>query len=348
MRSCCLQAGAASCASRPPQLETPFSVFNQGAITPNDAFFVRYHWSGLPTSIDGDSYRLRVAGLVKAPLALSLAELKQLAEPVDMMAVTQCSGISRGFFALRANGGQQGNGAMGNARWTGIPLKTVQEKAGIGASAVQVALNGLETSPVADGLDFQTALSVEHIMAGDVLLAWAMNGEDIPFLTGYPLRLIVPGFYGTYWVKHLSDITVLDKPFDGFWMSTSYRIPDNGSGFIEPGTAVDKTTPINRLNVRSFVTSVQDGAQVTAGRDLALRGIAFDGGQNWQEAKLGKDLGRFSFREWTMVMKAPRKGKHVLMVRAVNRIGQSQPMKALWNPMGYMRNVVETTRVQAV
>lgn len=107
--------------SRPPQLETPFSVFNEGAITPNDAFFVRYHWSGLPTSIDGGSYRLRIAGLVKTPLELSLAELKQLAEPVDVVAVTQCSGNSRGFFAPRANGGQLGNGAMGNARWTGIP-----------------------------------------------------------------------------------------------------------------------------------------------------------------------------------------------------------------------------------
>ena len=107
---------------------------------------------------------------------------------------------------------------------------------------------------------------------------------------------------------------MLDKPFDGFWMSTGYRIPDNGSGFIEPGTPVGKTTPISRLNVRSFITSVQDGAQVKAGRDLALRGIAFDGGhgisevaisvdggQSWQEATLGKDLGRFSFREWTML-----------------------------------------------
>ncbi|MEG2034695.1 MAG: tripartite tricarboxylate transporter substrate-binding protein, partial [Janthinobacterium sp.] len=106
--------------------------------------------------------------------------------------MTQCSGNSRGFFAPRANGGQLGNGAMGNARWTGIPLKTVLEKAGIGANAVQVAFNGLETPPVGDGPDFQKALSVEHIMAGDVLLAWAMNGEDIPFLNGYPLRLIVP------------------------------------------------------------------------------------------------------------------------------------------------------------
>jgi DMSO/TMAO reductase YedYZ molybdopterin-dependent catalytic subunit len=107
--------------SRPPQLETPFGVFNEGAITPNDAFFVRYHWSGLPTSIDGGSYRLRIGGLVTAPLELSLAELKQLAAPVDVVAVTQCSGNSRGFFAPRANGGQLGNGAMGNARWTASP-----------------------------------------------------------------------------------------------------------------------------------------------------------------------------------------------------------------------------------
>ena len=193
------------------------------------------------------------------------------------------------------------------------------------------------------------------------MLAWAMNGKDMPMLNGYPVRLIVPGYYGTYWVKHLSDIQVLDKTFDGFWMSTAYRIPDNACACVEPGTAPAKTVPINRFNVRSFITSLRDGDKVPLGRETVVRGIAFDGGfgitevafssdggRTWTEARLGKDLGKYSFREWSVAFKPSKRGAHELKVRAVNRIGQSQPMSALWNPAGYMRNVVETTRVIVV
>ena len=346
--------------SRPPQLETPFAVFNEGIITPNDAFFVRYHWSGIPTSIDPLTYRLRVGGKVNTPLELSLDELKRLADPVEVIAVNQCSGNSRGFFTPRANGGQLSNGAMGNARWTGVPLKKVLEKAGVQAGAVQATFDGLDRPPLEGGPDFVKSLNIDHALDGEVMLAWAMNGEDLPMLNGYPLRLIVPGYFGTYWVKHLSDIRVIDSVFDGFWMSTAYRIPDNECACVEPGAALAKTVPINRFNVRSFVTSLSDGAKVVAGRETVVRGIAFDGGygitrvafsadggRSWSEARLGKDSGRYSFREWTAAFRPEKKGPYELKVRAVNRIGQSQPMNGLWNPAGYMRNVVETTRVVA-
>lgn len=347
--------------SRPPQLETPFSVFNESILTPNDAFFVRYHWSAIPTSVDPKTYRLKVGGGVNTPLELSLEDLKSLADPVEIVAVNQCSGNSRGHFTPRVNGGQLSNGAMGNARWTGVPLKKVLEKAGVQAGAVQVSFNGLDQPPVANAPDFIKALDIDHAQDGEVMLAWAMNGEDLPMLNGYPLRLIVPGYYGTYWVKHLSDIQVLNKTFDGFWMSTAYRIPDNSCACVEPGKQPVKTIPINRFNVRSFITSLLDGARVQHGKTLAVRGIAFDGGygisevafsadggQTWQAARLGQDLGRYSFREWTASFKPAQKGDYALKVRATNRIGQSQPANALWNPPGYMRNVVETTRVTAV
>ncbi len=347
--------------SRPPQLETPFSVFNEGILTPNDAFFVRYHWSGIPTSVDPQAYRLRIGGHVKAPLELSLAELKSLADPVEIVAVNQCSGNSRGFFDPRVNGGQLANGAMGNARWTGVPLKKVLEKAGVQPGAVQVAFNGMDKPPLEGSPDFVKALNIDHALDGEVMLAWAMNGADLPMLNGYPLRLVVPGHYGTYWVKHLSDIQVVDKVFDGFWMASAYRIPANPCACVAPGTAPASTTPIGRFTVRSFITSLTDGAKVPTGRETVVRGIAFDGGygiaevgfsadggRTWQSAKLGQDLGRYSFREWTAILRPPRRGNLDLRVRAVNRIGQSQPMEALWNPPGYMRNVVETTRVTAV
>ena len=347
--------------NRPPQLETPFSVFNEGPLTPNDAFFVRYHWSGIPTSVDAQSYRLRVAGKVSAPLELSLHELKRLGEPLEFVAVNQCSGNGRGYFSPRVNGGQLSNGAMGNARWTGVPLKKVLEKAGVLAGAVQVTFGGLDRPPLESGPSFVKALEIEHALDGEVMLAWAMNGEDLPMLNGYPLRLVVPGHYGTYWVKHLSDIGVLDKAYDGFWMTRAYRIPDTPCACVEPGTVPVATIPINRFNVRSFVTSLADGGKVPVGSGVTVRGIAFDGGHgiakvafsadgghSWVDARLGKDLGKYSFRTWTVPFKPATRGLYSLKVRAVNRVGETQPMNALWNPAGYMRNVVETVNVTAV
>jgi len=193
------------------------------------------------------------------------------------------------------------------------------------------------------------------------MLAYEMNGEELPWLNGYPLRLVVPGHYGTYWVKHVHEITVLDEVFSGYWMSTAYRIPDNACACLEPGTTPKKTVPIQRLNVRSFITSLGEEAQVKSGRTTLVRGIAFDGGygiaevlfsedggRHWEEATLGQDLGRHSFREWTIPFTPKRPGAFGLKVKATNRIGQSQPMEPLWNPAGYMRNVVETVRVTAI
>ena len=343
--------------SRPPQLETPFSVFNDGAITPNNAFFVRYHLADIPLNIDPDKFTLEIKGKVDRPFKLSLKEIKTL-PAVELVAVNECSGNSRGFFNPRVGGGQLGNGAMGNARWRGVPLKTVLDKAGVQPSAKQVTFNGMD-GPVADTTpDFVKALDVDHARDGEVMLAYAMNGEDLPVLNGFPLRLIVPGYYGTYWVKHLNEITVIDNVFDGFWMKSAYRIPDTPCGCVEPGTAPKATIPINRYNVRSFITNVADGAKLKPGA-TTLKGIAFDGGKGikevavsldggktWTPAKLGKDLGKYSFREWNLPVTFAA-GAYELRVRATNNAGDTQPTEPQWNPAGYLRNVVETVRVTA-
>ena len=345
--------------SRPPQLETPFSVFNEGVLTPNDAFFVRYHLADIPLEVDADTFRVDVNGKLDKPLSLSISDLKTEFETAEIVAVNQCSGNSRGFLEPRVGGGQLGNGAMGNARWKGVPLKAVLDRAGVQAGAIQVSFNGLDRPVLPETPDFVKALDVDHARDGEVMIAYAMNGEDLPWLNGFPVRLVVPGFYGTYWVKHLNEITVLDKTLDSFWMKTAYRIPANACACAEPGKTLLATVPINRFNVRSFLTNVLDGANVKAETDIPLRGIAFDGGygitdvaissddgHSWRAATLGENLGKYSFREWRAVVRLP-KGDHVLMVRATNRIGQSQPMEALWNPAGYMRNVVERTRIIA-
>lgn len=344
--------------ARPPQLETPFSVFNDGVITPNDAFFVRYHLAGIPLEIDPATYAIEIGGMVDKPMKIGLAELKSSFEAVEITAVHQCSGNSRGLFTPRVAGGQAGNGMMGCAVWKGVPLKALLDKAGVRKGAIQVAFDGLDGPVLNTTPDFTKALEIDHARDGEVMVAYQMNGQDLPWLNGFPVRLVVPGYYGTYWLKHLNKVTVLDHPLDSFWMKTAYRIPANGCACVEPGATVASSVPINRFSIRSFITSVMDGATVPAG-SLALRGIAFDGGygvtevdlssdggKSWQAATLGKDLGRYAFREWTASVSLAQ-GEHDLLVRAVNRIGQSQPMTALWNPSGYMRNVVEQTRVTA-
>ncbi|HEY2084264.1 MAG TPA: molybdopterin-dependent oxidoreductase [Verrucomicrobiae bacterium] len=346
--------------SRPPQLETPFSVFNESILTPNDAFFVRYHLSQIPTSIDPDAFRLNIKGDVKSPLSLSLTDLKTKFEATELVAVNQCSGNSRGFSQPRVAGGQSGNGAMGNARWKGVKLKDVLEKAGVGSSVKQVTFQGLDRPPLEKTPVFVKALDIDHALDGEVMVAYEMNGADLPMLNGYPLRLIVPGYYGTYWVKHVTDVTLVDDVLANFWMSTAYRIPDNGCACVEPGAPAGKTKPIERFNVRSFITSLADGAKISAGKEISVRGIAFDGGygitsvrfstdggKTWREAALGENLGKYSFREWTCRFTPRKAGDYVLQVCATNRIGQSQPSSPLWNPAGYMRNVIESVRVTA-
>jgi len=347
--------------ARPPQLETPFAVFNEGLLTPNDAFFVRYHLGGVPTAIDPDRYRLRVRGHVARPLELSLAELKQeFGAPVELVAVTQCSGNSRGFFEPRVAGGQLANGAMGNARWRGVPLSRVLARAGVRAGARQVTFEGLDRPVLPGTPEFVKALDVAHALDGEVMLAYAMNGADLPMLNGYPLRLVVPGHYGTYWVKHLADIAVRDTPFEGFWMAKAYRVPDNACQCSLPGQAPDSTRPIGRYNVRSFITSLADGDTLAVGRAVPVRGIAFDGGhgirevrlsvdggKRWLGTTLGEDLGGYSFREWRATFMPTRAGIHTLKVRAISNAGEIQPLTPSWNSAGYLRNVVETVRVIA-
>lgn len=345
---------------RPPQLETPLSVFAEGPITPNDAFFVRYHLSDLPLQIDPMTFRLTVNGHVERPLSLSLTELKRDFPVQEIVAVNQCSGNSRGFSDPRVGGGQLGHGAMGNSRWTGVPLRALLDRAGVTAEARQVTFNGLDNPPVDGVPDFVKALDIDHARDGEVMLAWGMAGADLPFLNGYPLRLVVPGHYGTYWIKHLNEINVVDAAYDGYWMKTAYRIPDNDCACVPPGTKPEKTRPIGRLNVRSLLTSHAQNARVKAGQREQLSGIAFDGGSGiaqveistdggvrWRPASLGQDLGRYSFRQWSLPVTLDR-GAYRILVRATSRSGEIQPMEQRWQPAGYMRNRIEAVEVIAL
>ena len=309
--------------SRPPLLETPFTDFDQQVFTPNDKFFVRWHWSLIPTQIDPASFRLRVHGAVDSEVSLSLPELTKL-KAVDIAAVNQCSGNSRGFFEPRVPGAQWGNGGMGNARWTGARLSDVLDKAGVKSSAVAVRFTGLDEPAVSEGPSFKKSLSIAHARQPEMIIAYAMNGKTLPLLNGFPIRLIVPGWYSTYWIKTLSDIELLDAPDDNYWMKTAYVIPDTPHADMKPGQAGVTMVPINRMVPRSFITNLGQGAKLKANAAVALRGMAMggdcgvakvevsgDGGQTWHDAKLGKDEGPYSFRQWTarIAMGAGRSGE---------------------------------------
>ncbi len=339
--------------SRPPLLETPFETFDRGVFTPNDRFFVRWHWSVIPEAVDVAAFKIAVRGHVNNLLSLSMADLLKMPR-IELAAVNQCSGNSRGFFQPRVAGGQWGNGAMGNARWTGVRLRDVLDRAGIKKGAIAVRFNGLD-QPVVDGApDFIKSLDVEHARDGEVMLAFEMNGEQLPLLNGFPLRLIVPGWYSTYWIKMLNDIEVLDAPDQNFWMATAYRIPDTPHASVKPGQTGFKTVPINRMVPRSFFTNVTDKATVKSGVVLPVRGIAFGGdcgvakvevsadqGKSWNKATLGRDAGAYSFRRWSAQLTGPPSGKLALQVRCTNTKGEVQPSEPNWNGGGFMRNVIE-------
>jgi DMSO/TMAO reductase YedYZ molybdopterin-dependent catalytic subunit len=343
--------------TRPPLLETPFEVFDRGIFTPNNQFYVRWHWADIPGEVDVATFKLAVRGHVNQPLSLSLTDV--LAMPrVELAAVNQCSGNSRGFFQPRVAGGEWANGAMGNAKWTGVRLKDVLDRAGVKAGAVAVRFNGLD-QPVVDGApDFMKSLAIDHAHDGEVMIAFAMNSEQLPLVNGFPLRLIVPGWYSTYWVKMLNDIEVLDGPDQNYWMATAYRIPDTPHASVKPGETGFKTVPINRMVPRSFVTNLAADAVVRTGAPTLVRGIAFggdtgvakvdlsiDGGKTWQATKLGPDAGKYSFRQWETNIALPGRGSHTLMVRCTNSAGVAQPATPNWNPAGFMRNVIETTPI---
>ena len=342
--------------TRPPLLETPFEVFDRGVFTPNDQFFVRWHWAVIPSSVDVAGFKLAVRGHVNQALSLSLGDLLTMPR-LELAAVNQCSGNSRGLFQPRVSGGQWQNGAMGNARWTGVRLRDLLDRAGVKAGAIAVRFNGLD-QPVVDGApDFMKSLAIDHARDGEVMLAYQMNGEQLPLLNGFPLRLIVPGWYSTYWVKMLNDIEVLDAPDDNYWMKTAYLIPDTPHASVKPGETGFPTVPINRMVPRSFFTNVADATTLKAGATVPVRGIAFggdsgvarvevssDGGDSWLATDLGHDEGTYSFRQWSTKITAPQSGALPLLVRCTNTNGEIQPSEANWNGGGFMRNAIE--RVQ--
>jgi DMSO/TMAO reductase YedYZ molybdopterin-dependent catalytic subunit len=346
-------------AFRAPNFETPLADL-AAPFTPNDAFFVRYHLAIIP-EVDPAQWRLQVAGAsAQRPLTLSLHDLRSDFTQVTVPAINQCAGNRRGLFAPRVPGVQWGNGAMGNAKWRGVRLRDVLRRAGISGDAVEVVFGGADSAVLPSTPAFVKSLPVDRALDESTLIAFEMNGEPLPHWNGAPARLVVPGWAGTYWMKHLTHIRIEPKPFDGFWVKSSYRIPTGvfpGTRFVTQETP--ETTPVTEIMVNSLIVNPAPGSRLLRGRPAQLMGkawdegsgiarveVSLDGRQSWREATLGPDLGRFAWREFHYPLDTSRAGPLEVAVRAHSRNGATQPDKLIVNPSGYHDNIVQTLAVE--
>jgi DMSO/TMAO reductase YedYZ molybdopterin-dependent catalytic subunit len=341
---------------RPPNYETPLEYF-RSVLTPNDAFFVRYHHAVIP-QIDADEFRLEVGGAaLECPLTLTLAQLRTEFPAVDIVAVCQCSGNRRGLFEPPVPGLQWGHGAMGNARWRGVRLADVLARAGVRNSAVEIAFDAADAAPLEGTPDYIKSLPLAKALHPDTLLAYEMNGAPLPELNGHPLRLVVPGWTATYWIKHVTRIEALSVPASGFWMAGAYRMPRAAFPLLErfPSQESGERAPVTEIAVNSLITETE-----TAGTGrMQVRGIAWDaghgvdrvevsadGGRSWHRAELGESLGRYSFQPWQFEDSSLNAGANEYWVRASNRAGQTQVEKPIANPSGYQHNAFHRVRIE--
>src|ERR1700747_2099587 len=320
---------------RPPNYETPLEYFRT-AITPNDAFFVRYHLSNIP-EVDVRTWKIAVGGEgANGEAEFTLGGLQRW-PATELAAVNLCSGNRRGLFQPHVPGVEWSYGAMGCARWKGARLKDLLDKVGLKKEAIEIVFDGADSGITDKTPDFIKSIPTWKAIEETSLIAYEMNGAPLPHLHGFPARLILPGWTGTYWMKHLTSIKAVTKLV---------------ARFTSQETAVN--TPITEIVVNSLITNPLDGANVRMG-PITVGGIAWDGGdgissvevssdggKTWMAATLGEDLGRFAFRTFTydLLPKAP--GKQTVTARAINKIGQTQTSELIQNPAGYHHNVVHS------
>ncbi|GFE83666.1 oxidase [Steroidobacter agaridevorans] len=344
---------------RPPNFETPLADL-RSEFTANDAFFVRYHLANIP-KVDVRTWRLRAGGeSASRTHEWRLDDLRRDFEKVSVAAINQCSGNRRGLFTPRVPGVQWQYGAMGNAIWTGVRLRDVLQKVGVRPDALEVVFDGADAALLGGTPDFVKSLPIERALDENTLIAFEMNGHPLPHWNGAPARLVVPGWTATYWVKHLTEIRIVPKAYEGFWMQKAYRVPTG----VFPGAVFKsqegmETTPITEMLVNSLITSHESGARLTRGQRAELSGWAWDngagiakveisqdGGRVWRGAMLGRDLGRFAWRGFTLPIDTTQGGPITVAVRATSRNGTQQPEKLTPNPSGYHHNIIQTLQLE--
>jgi DMSO/TMAO reductase YedYZ molybdopterin-dependent catalytic subunit len=333
-----------------PDAETPLELLTD-YITPNDLFFIRSHW--IPHTPDVKKWTLTVDGEVEHPLTLTIADLKKMPR-AEATCVLQCSGNGRAFQQPVVPGVQWRYGAVGNARWSGVRVRDVLDRAGVRGAAKHLHLFGSDDPPVKVP-PFHRSIEMEKVLA-DAILAWEMNGEPLPVAHGAPLRLIVPGWAGDHWMKWLVRISPQPEVIKGFYMDTAYRWPNSPGA---PGVAFkpEEMHPVTDLAVKSNITTIPKKARV--GQAQTIHGFAFSGapdianvevsdddGSTWSAAKLDTRHDPYAWRLWSYRWTPKAKGKATVIARATDSRGAVQPKDATWNQSGYLYNAWHAVEVE--
>ena len=347
--------------SNPPNYETPIQAFTY-PITPNDQFFVRYHLSSLPDAKSLERWSLEVGGdAAERSVSFTLQQLNDLPQ-AEVVAVCQCAGNRRGLVQPHVPGVQWAHGAMGCATWHGPRLKDLLARAGLKPDVAEIWFDGADGPLMPGTPDYLKSLPPGKALADDTIVATTMNGGPLPLWNGFPARLVVPGWTGTYWIKHLSRITASTKALDGFWMRKAYRVPAR----LFPVTTAfatqedSSTWPITEMVTNSLIASPLDGEEVERsgfpvrgiawdkGNGIARVEVSVDGGKSWQSSLLDGEISRYSYRSFRFETGPVPRGTAELRVRAISNTKEGQPDVYRPNPAGYHNNVPQRLTVKVV
>jgi len=321
-------------------------------LTPLGLHYLLIHYD-IP-QVDADAWRLEVGGRVERPMTLSLDDLKAR-ERVDVAVTMECAGNGRAALEPRPVSQPWLNGAVGTAKWTGTPLEPLLREAGLAADALEVLFTGLDRGVEGgEPQAYERSLTLSEALDGEAILAWAINDTPLPPQHGFPLRLVVPGWYGMTNVKWLARITVLDAPFEGYQQMHGYRMRRSEDELGEPVTRMVPRALMLPPGVPDFMTRkrfVPAGPNRLEGRAWSGLGpitrveVSADGGASWEDAELGEAPGPHAWRGWSFAWEAAP-GEHELCCRATDAAGNAQPLEPPWNLGGYSNNAVQRIPVE--
>ena len=318
------------------------------AVTPNDRMFVRNNL--LTPDLDAAKHRLSVKGLVDKELTFSVDELRKAFPVVTTQGMLECAGSGRSAYVPNASGTRWlQTGGMGCPKWTGVRLRDVLAAAGVKSNAAHVAGQGGDFGAVATAAPVIRSIPMSKAMEEHTLIAWNMNDGALPKVHGYPLRLVVPGWVGSASTKWLHTLTVLDAPFKGTYMDSSYRIPPRP---VKPGDRMPKDAVITEAwPIKSMITYPAPNAVVKVGRPLLIEGrawvgegavdrveLSFNEGVTWQRASLNSGSDKYAWRVFSYEYSARQPGYTTVLARATDDKGNQQPIISAWNPLGYFWN----------
>jgi DMSO/TMAO reductase YedYZ molybdopterin-dependent catalytic subunit len=329
----------------PLNAETSIHSLMGGVAMPTAGFYVRNHFQ-MPV-LDPVTWRLHVGGLVERPIQLRLRDLFAMSSRTEVVTL-ECAGNGRSFLDPKVDGEQWRLGAVSTAEWTGVPLVDVLERTGIKSAGREILLRAADAGAVkgrTGTTHFERSLSLDQARESGTLLAYAMNGEPLPLRHGYPLRVIVPGWYGVASVKWLTEIEVIDQPFRGFFQTERYVYEWERDGRVVK-------EPVTHQRVRALITEPQPDQPIERG-DLAIRGLAWSGAGGivrvevsvgrgpWQETRLLGEATHHSWRRWELIIKVRGSGPTTIRARATDMAGRSQPEQPEWNRLGYGSNAIQ-------